>query len=207
MTEQTEPRILSGKYLDRKNEAWKTFGDGAEYPHEGTCVDAQLRSRPLILPYATVAKKLNAVLRLTISEEQYAYTTLKPENARPGFVMEIWDISTKGNAIIAWSEREGYWASETISCSPEQVAWLKRRWETERQFNEALAEELDRAQLNGWSITMRRQRVLEDAGLDDTSIMKKRREAFREAHVDDNSITTAKEEVRARVRLQFPETD
>lgn len=147
------------------------------------------------------------MISYTLSEEQGIYPVLTPENAVPDFSIEVWNIAPNNDVTIGWPTGHGIWAREIISCSPEQVEWLTRRWENEYQFREAVKAELERAQLDKWSVKMRQQRALEDAGLDDVSIAKKRQEALCKASVDDHSIATAKGEVRARVRLQFPEAD
>ncbi len=202
MTERIKPKILNGPlWRDRSQAREDLFLD------DKGVIPREWLNRPLALPYAIFVQKLNAMIRYTLSEEQGIHPVLTPENANSDFFIEVWDIATDNNAIIGWPTGHGIWAREIISCSPEQVAWLKRRWEIEYEFKEALVAELNRAQLDKWSITMRRQRALEDAGLDDASIAKKREEVLCEARADDKSIAIAKEKVRARVRLQFPETD
>jgi hypothetical protein len=203
LTESTEPRILNGGAWERKEFVRRMF----EADSPGTCMSRNERAHPLILPYALFVERLNVMIRVELSAEQGLYPVLYPQDATADFAMEIWDISNDGRVIIGWPTAAGYWTSETISCSPEQVAWLKRRWKIEYRFNEALKAELERAQLSKWGVEMRRRRVLEDAELNDAAVQRKREEALRRAKMDEASVEAQRQEVQARVRLQFPETD
>lgn len=195
----TEPTIIQEQ---ERREAWDPF---LSFPRETSDVPAEWLTELLNLSYAEIHREFNIILEVCgTSDHGDARDSLQALNPKRSgaMILEIWDIARDGRVIIGWTACEGragggnfrMLACTTMACTPEQIRWIKGRWERAyrrnaqmRAFNVAFVQALKRAHMDNLSIGRRRQRVL------------------RQEKLDDDSVAARRQEIRQRVMLEFPE--